>query len=218
MTVVQSTVSRARPGRRQDVIALALEASKLFERHGSGENRLLTAGLAGEATGTYVFTTEFANAEAWGAFSDALNQDPETEALLDRVYAEGSPIIIDNMSLGVEIPLGRPASAARGHVIEAHVSRPLPGRFDAALELAAMAFDFLEARGAVGCRLIQLNDAGQLSECLVASWEFESMRAAGAIADAYFTDPAAEPIMQLLTGSATPITTISSGMYSEIPI
>jgi hypothetical protein len=218
MTVIQSSVSRAKPGRRHDVIALAVEASKLFERHGAGESRLLAAGAAGEATGTYVFSTEFANAESWGACTDALNQDPETEALLERISVEASPLFLDNMSLGIVIPLGRPASTGRGRVVEAHVSRALPGRFDGALELAALAFDFLEAHGAVGCRMMQLNDAGMLTECLVASWEFESMRAAGAAADAYFTDPSAQPIMQLLTGTGAPITTVSGGMYTEIPI
>ena len=91
MSVVQTSVSRVNPGRSQDVPALALEAAKLFERHGSGESRLLVAGLAGEATGTYVFTTEFANGEAWGAWSDGLNADPETQALLDRVNSDDEP-------------------------------------------------------------------------------------------------------------------------------
>jgi hypothetical protein len=218
MSVVQTTVSRAKPGRSHDIPALALEAAKLFERHGAGESRLLVAGLAGEATGTYVFTTEFANAEAWGACSDGLNADQETQALLDRVNSETSPIVIENMSLGIDIPLGRTAASGRGRIIEAHVSRALPGRFEAALELANVAFDFLESHGAVGCRLMQLNDAGVLSECLVASWEFESARAAGKLADAYFSDLAAQPVMQLMTGAGTPITTITSGMYTEIPL
>jgi hypothetical protein len=218
MSVVQTTVSRAKPGRRQDVTALAVEAAKLFERHGAGESRLLVAGLAGETTGTYVFTTEFANGEAWGAFTDALNADPETESLLDQVYSDASAIVIESMSLGIDIPLGRSGATGRGHVLEAHVSRALPGRFEAALELASVAFDFLESHGAVGCRLMQLNDAGLLSECLVASWEFESARAAGKLADAYFSDLAAQPVMQLMTGADAPITTITSGMYTEIPL
>ena len=218
MSVVQTTVSRAKPGRRQEVAALALEAAKLFERHGAGESRLLLAGLAGETTGTYVFTTEFANGEAWGACTDALNADAETAALLDRVYSDASPIVLESMSIGVDIPLGRAAAAGRGSVIEAYVSRALPGRFDAALELAGVAFDFLESHGAVGCRLMQLNDAGLMSECLVVSWEFENARAAGKATDAYFTDPSAQSLAQIITGADSPITPITSGMYTQIPL
>lgn len=218
MSVVQTTVSRAKPGRRQDVIALAVEAAKLFERHGAGESRLLSAGLAGETTGTWIFTTEFANGEAWGACSDALNADPETEALLDRVYDEPSPIVLESMSLGVEIPLGRDAATGRGGIVEAHISRVKPGKFEGALQLANVAFEFLESQGAVNCRLMQLQDAGLMSECLVASWEFESIRAAGKAGDAYFSDPLAQPVMQLLVGADSPITTLTSGMYSEVPI
>ena len=127
MSVVQTTVSRAKPGRRQEVAALALEAAKLFERHGAGESRLLVAGVAGETTGTYVFTTEFANGEAWGACTDALNADAETAALLDRVYSDPSPIVLESMSIGVDIPLGRAAAEGHGSVIEAYVSRDCPG-------------------------------------------------------------------------------------------
>jgi hypothetical protein len=218
MSVVQTTVSRAKPGRRHDVIALAVEAAKLFERHGAGESRLLSAGLAGEATGSWIFTTEFANGEAWGAWSDRLNADSETEALLDRVTDDTSPIVMESTSIGIDIPLGRAAVAGRGHVVEAHVSRVKPGRFEGALELANVAFDFLEANGAVGCRLMQLQDAGMMSECLVASWEFEDSRTAGKMADAYFSDLAAQPVLQLMMGADSPITTVTSGMYSEVPI
>ena len=103
-------------------------------------------------------------------------------------------------------------------MIEAYVSRALPGRFDAALELAGVAFDFLESHGAVGCRLMQLNDAGLMSECLVVSWEFENVRAAGKATDAYFTDPSAQSLAQIITGADSPITPITSGMYTQIPL
>src|SRR5436305_5728204 len=129
MSIMQSTVTRAKPGRRHDAIAMALEASKLFERHGADDSRLLAAQIAGEVTGTHVFTTEFADGEAWGEFSDSLTADAELEALLDRVERDDSPVVMESMSVGNEIPLGRGGSTDRGPVVEVYVSRALPGRF-----------------------------------------------------------------------------------------
>ena len=168
MTVMQTTVTRAKPGRRHDAVALALEASKLLERHGADDSRFLVAQCAGEATGSHIFTTEFPNGEAWGAFNDSLSADAELEALMDRIDRDDSPVVIDAMSVGTEIPLGLDGPTERGAVIEAYISRVVPGRFAGALELATMVFAFVERRGATNCRLSQLNSAGSMTECLVA--------------------------------------------------
>src|SRR3954463_6050731 len=82
MTVIQTTVTRPKPGRRHDAVAIAVEAAKLLERHGGENNRLLLAQPAGEATGGHVFISEFESGEAWGAFTDSLFQDQELETLL----------------------------------------------------------------------------------------------------------------------------------------
>jgi hypothetical protein len=218
MTIMQTTVTRAKPGRRHDAIALALEASKLLERHGAEDSRLLAAQTAGEATGSHVFTTEFANGEAWGAFSDSLFADAELEALMDRVDRDDSPAVMESMSLGNEIPLGRDGPSDRGALVEAYISRVVPGRFAGALELATAVFDFTEQHGATNCRLLQLTSAGSLTDCLVASWELDSMRALGALGDAYGAEPAGQRIMEMLTGADGPITPVSSGIYVEIPL
>ena len=218
MSLVQTTVTSAKPGRRHDAIAVALEASKLLERHGAADNRFLVAQMAGEVTGTHVFTTEFENGEAWGEFNDSLLADAELEALMTRVERDDSPVTILSMSMGNEIPLGRTGPTDRGAVVEAYISRPLPGRFDAALALAADVFEFIEAHGGSRCRLMQLNSAGMLTGCLVASWELENMRALGRLGDAFADDPDGQSIAATLTGADSPITTISSGIYVDVPL
>jgi len=218
MSLVQTTVTSAKPGRRHDAIAVALEASKLLERHGADDNRLLMAQMAGEVTSTHVFTTEFENGEAWGAFNDSLLADAELEALMTRVERDDSPVTLLSMSIGNEIPLGRNGSTDRGAVIEAYISRAVPGRFEGALELASDVFEFIEAHGGSRCRLLQLNSAGMMTECLVASWELENMRALGRLGDAFGTEPDGQRIAATLTAGDGPITTISSGIYVEVPL
>jgi len=218
MPIMQTTVTRAKPGRRHDAIAMGLEAAKLLERHGADDSRLLAAQIAGEVTGTHVFTTEFADGETWGEFNDSLAADAELEALMDRVERDDSPVVMESMSVGTEIPLGRDGSTERGTVVEAYISRALPGRFPAALELAVAVFDFVEARGARNCRLLQLNSAGAMTECLVASWELESMKDLGRLGDTFGTDPEGQQVMETLMGTSGPITTLSSGIYRVIPL
>lgn len=217
MTVIESSISRALPGRRQDAIALGVEGAKLLERHGASV-RMFTGQPAGEASGLFVFTAEYENLEAWGESTDSLASDAEVTALLDRLYGADSPIVMESMSIGSEIPLGRTGRAGEGSVVEAYVSRANPGRFDACLELASTVFDFVESKGATGCRLVQLTAAGMLTDCLVVSWEFDSMAALGRMGDAFGLDPEGQQIMQTLTGVASPVTTVSSGIYTQIPI
>jgi hypothetical protein len=218
MSFVQSTVTRPKPGRRHDAIAMALEVAKLAERHGARDNRLLFAGMAGETTGTHVFTTEFENGEAWGEFTDSLVADAELEALMDRATGPDSPVEFLGRSLGSEIPLGRSGPSDRGEVVEAYISRTVPGRFEGAIELAGAAFDFVEAHGGTRCRLIQLTNAGMLTDCLVASWELENLKAVGRLGDAYANDPDGQRVFEMLTGANAPVTPVSSGIYRVIPL
>jgi hypothetical protein len=215
---MQTTVTQAKAGRRHDAIAIGLEAAKLLERHGADDNRLLVAQMAGEVPGTQVFTTEFESGEAWGTFNDSLLADAELEALMTRVEGEDSPVTVLSMSIGNEIPLGRNGPSDRGAVVEAYISRAVPGRFEAALELATAVFGFIEAHGASRCRLMQLTSAGAMTDCLVASWELENMRAVGRLGDAFGTEPDGQRIAATLAASDGPITTISSGIYVDVPL
>jgi len=218
MTVMQTTVTRPKPGRRHDAIALALEASKLLERHGATDNRLLAAQIAGEATGSNVFTTEFDTGEAWGEFNDSLFADAELDALMGRVERDDSPVVMETMSIGSVIDLGRSGPAERGALVEAYISRVQPGRFNAALELGASVFDFVERLGATNCRLIQLSSAGSMTDCLVASWELDSMKAIGRLGDAFGTEAEGQRIAETLAASDGPVVPVMSGIYTEIPL
>jgi hypothetical protein len=218
MATSLTSVVRPKPGRVDDALGMIVEVAKLLERHGSGDNRALIGGIAGEETGAIAFTSEFATGEQLGATIDALLADSEYASWLGRAGAESGPSVLLSRSIASEIPLGRSGSTARGGVVEVYVSRMIPGRLDGVLELTNTAFDFLENNGATNCRLLQLQNAGSLNEALVATWEFENLRAYGRAGDAYMGDPKGQALMELLTSATTPITSISSGVYRDAGI
>jgi hypothetical protein len=218
MRVTHVTVSQPKPGRQNDSVGIAVEAGKLLTRHGAEDCRLLLAGPAGEASGTHVFLAQFQSWEAYGVTADEIEQDHEFEVLMDRLTREDSPIVFLSQGLGAEIPLDRKGNPGRGHIVEAYISRPLPGRFDAALELAVDVFDYVEARGAVNAQLGTQTVAGSMTDTLIASWELPNMRTLGKLGDSYMSEPDGQAIMARLTGADSPITTISSGIYTDVPI
>jgi hypothetical protein len=200
------------------VVAASTEARKLLERRGVSECRLAMAATAGEASGTFAFSLQFDNNEAYGTFADKAAEDQDLQALVDRLDREDSPVVTETQSLAVEIPLDRAIKAGRGAVAQAYISKAVPGRFEAALDLAGQAFDFVEANGAVNARLYTLLGAGSMTDALVGTWEFENMRAMGRANDAYLSEPGGQALMQIMTSSDCPVTTISSGIYMDIPI
>jgi hypothetical protein len=218
MAMSLTSVTRPKPGRFDETLGMIAEVAKLLERHGSADNRALVGGIAGEETGNIAFTSEFATGEQLGATVDALLADAEYASWLTRASGESGPATLLSRSVASEIPLGRSGSTARGTVIEAYVSRMIPGRLDGLLELTTTAFDFLENNGATNCRLIQLQNAGSLNEAMVATWEFENMRAYGRAGDAFMNDPKGQALGELLTSATTPITSISSGVYRDTGI
>ncbi len=138
--------------------------------------------------------------------------------MLDRVERDDSPVDTVAMSIVTEIPLGRNASTRRGAAVEAYISRVLPGRFEGAVGLANIVFDFVEGQGGSNCRLSQMSSAGSMTDCLVTSWELENMRAIGRLGDAYTSEPEGQRIMEMLTGTDGPITPVASGIYTDIPL
>ena len=44
------------------------------------------------------------------------------------------------------------------------------------------------------------------------------MKALGALGDAFGTEEAGQRVMEMLTGTNGPIVTVSSGIYTEIPL
>jgi hypothetical protein len=216
MSILSVTVTRPKPGRTRDSIAMGVQAAKLLARVGAGDCRLVVAEAAGEAAGTQVFTIEFDTNEAFGVFSDKAAVDPQIEALSDRLYAEDSPTVVEFQGIVTEIPLG--GRSGRGRVIESYISRPKPGQLEAAIELTRRAFTFLEKHGAVSSRLFQQTIAGSQSDTLVASWEFDSMQALGKAGDAFMNDPEGIALGQLVARADTPITVVNAGIYREVPL
>jgi hypothetical protein len=199
-------------------MALALEGMKLFERHGAHHTRLLEALTAGEQQGIFVLTNEFPTGEDYGTFVDELYRDVEMESFLTRMNGADSPLVIESRSLAAEISIDHERDATRGAVIEVYVGRPLPGRFDACRDLAAGAFRFLAEHGATNCRLTQLRSAGARTGALVATWEFENMRARGMADDLWWSDAKARAVMDELAGTTAPLTLLSAGIYRDVHV
>jgi hypothetical protein len=197
---------------------MAVEAGKLLARHGAEDSRLLLAGPAGEASGTHVFVAQVQSWEAYGTLADELETDHEFEVLMDRLTREDSPLVLLSQGLSVEIPLDRKSAPGRGHIVEVYISRVLPGRFDAALELAGDVFDYVERGGAVNTQVAMQTLAGSMTDTLIVSWELPNMRTLGKLGDSYMSEPDGQAIMARLTGADAPGTTVSSGIYTEIPI
>ena len=104
-------------------------AKKLVEREGAKDCRLSAAATAGKSRAPLFFTMQFDSNEDYGGFADKIAGDQELAALAERLDHEDSPVMIEANSLGVEIPLDRPVKADTAAVIQAYLSRPLPGAF-----------------------------------------------------------------------------------------
>jgi hypothetical protein len=217
MTVLLASISRARPERRRDIPAIALEGAKLLTRHGATSCRLSVADLAGEASNTWVFSAEWPTGEAYGATMDEMTGDAEAEGFVEMLYSNEAPMEMLSTSLLSEIELGRSPSGQAGSVTEAYVSRIRPGRLEDAIALGPEAFDFLERNGARNGRLFMTTAGGSMTETLVASWEFENMRAYGRCSDAFESDEG-RALLQKVMGADSPTITISSGVYRDIPL
>lgn len=218
MAVTSNVVGRTKPGRYEDFLSQGLEVSKLYERLGAGLSRLFSAGAAGEAFGTWTFTTEFDSMEHYGTFSDALAADAEWQSFLLRLQQPDSPVDIEQVSLCVEIPTGRPQTVGRGPVLVSNVSRPNPGGLEKAVELATRACAFVERHGAVSARLFNLVSSGAGAGMMLSTWEFASMRALGKAYDAWSSDPEGQAIATEAAGRDAPLTVVWDGMYNQIPI
>jgi hypothetical protein len=216
MALMSISTGRCVPGRRDEFLALALEAMKLFERHGATHTRLVNAATAGESSNSYTMTNEFDTAAAYGTFADELFNDVEYDALTGRISAANSPLVIESRSVWNEIPLERRGPRAHGSILEAYVSELVPGQLEACLTFTAKAFAFLESKGATNCRLGRMALSGNSTEQLVATWEFASMRAWGTATDAWDGDPAAQALLATLLGTKSPIKPIWSGLYRDV--
>jgi len=216
--IQQSIISRVQPGRFDDFLAMNGEVVKLHERLGVPGARVFHAGAAGESAGTVIFATEHPSMEAYGEFVDAVGTDEEMQALLARLRAKDSPIVIEQHTLATEIPLGRTPNPIRGTVVEVHASRAVPGRLEDVMAMGRRVCDFVEANGATNARSFQLSHAGLGTDTLLTSWEFPSLRAWGKAADAWTTDAEGQSIAMESSGAGSPVAHVFSAVYSEIPV
>src|SRR4051812_2372791 len=211
--VQDSVVGRVKPGRMEDHLAMGVEVVKLFDRLGAQNPRLAMAVASGEPGGTFTFSTEYESAEAWGEVGDAINGDAEFQAFVARVSSPDAPSEILQFNTASEIPL-RENNPTLGSIIEVHVTRPIPGRYEANLADAARACEMVEARGATNARLFQLGFAGMGSAMQIVSWEFENMKACGRLGDMWASNPElAEYAMRARFGADVTSTPVFDGLY-----
>jgi len=202
----------------EDHLAMGVEAVKLFERLGARNPRLAMAAATGEPGGTFVFSTEYENGEAWGEVGDAINSHAEFQAFVSRVSAENAPSEILQFNTATEIEL-RDHNRTLGTVIEVHANRPLPGKFEEELAQATRVCEMVEARGATNARLFQLGYAGMGSGLMIMSWEHENFRACGRLGELWASDPEmVEFAMEARFGSQVTSTPVFDGLYSVVPI
>jgi len=216
MRVFHTTNGKVQGGQLEGAIAAAGEAAKLLSPTG-GEIRFFLASAAGEEVNGTVFSIEYENPEALAEASDALAENIEVQALLNRLNAPGSPTLITSQSMGMEMPIGRTPKAGRGNILEVHTLHVTPGRIEDAIADAAEVCAFVEKHGAVNARLLQLTYAGLASGLLALTCEHENMRAHARTGAAWMSD--AGMALQMKTMGTTPATTrVMSGLYTEVPL
>ena len=69
----------------------------------------------------------------------------------------------------------------------------------------------------MGCRLFELNHAGQHSGWLCAVMEYDSMREFGIASDAWMTDDAGRRLTETMRGDC-PFEALSSGLFTEVAL
>lgn len=216
--IVRSWNVRPRPGRYDDAIGLITEGVKLADRHGGRQIRVTQAATAGPSTGLLVVTCEFENLASYGQYVDDMMMDAEAHAYSHRIREAEAPFTYESTAVLGEIDLERP-EGKRGHgrVLDARFGRPLPGRWDDTVAFAREAFDLCDEHGAMGCRLFELNHAGEHSGWLCAVMEYDSMAGFGVAGDAWMTDDAGRRLTEKMR-TDSPFVPISSGLFTEVAL
>lgn len=216
--IVRSWNLRPRPGRYDDAIGLITEGVKLADRHGADHVRLTQAATAGTTTGLLVLTCEFENLTAYGTYLDETMMDAEAQAYNHRIREAEAPFVYESTAVMAEIDLERTEpKTGRGRVIDARFGRARQGRWDDTLSFARMAFDLCDRNGAVGCRLSELNHAGDHSGWLCASMEYESLMDFGRAGDAWMSSDEGRELTTHMRDDS-PFEPITSGLFTEVAI
>ena len=216
--VLDSVVGRVKPGRMEDHLAMGVEVVKLMDRLGAQNPRLAMAIASGEPAGTFTFSTEYESGEAWGEISDAINADAEFQAFIQRVSAPEAPSDILQFTTATEIAL-RENNATLGTVIEVHVTRPIPGKFEEGLAQATRVCELVEQNGATNARLWNMGYAGLGSGLQMMSWETADLKTQGRLQDAWERVPEmADIAIRYRYGTEMTATGVFDGLYQVVPI
>ena len=214
--IIRSWNLRPRPGRYDDAIGLITEGVKLAERHGAQHVRLTQAATAGSTTGLLVLTCEFENLSAYGAYVDDTMNDVEAQSFAHRIREAEAPFMYESTAVLTEIDLGREdAKLGRGRVLDVRFGRALPGRWDKTLDICRQAFELCDSHGSVGCRMFELDHAGEHTGWLCAVMEYNSMHEFGTAGDAWLADETGRSITQRMRNDA-PFAPLSAGLFTEV--
>ncbi len=200
----------------EQAIGLSSEAAKLVGRHG-GDVRLFITTAAGEQVNSTLFSIEYESPEAMGQAFDAMNADPEVQALTLSLNDPGSPTALTSVSMAMELPLGREPKREQGSLLEVHTSTVAPGRMEEFLSQAADVCAFVESNGAVNARVLQLTYAGLASGMTAFTWETQDWRAQAALGNAWNSE--AGLALQARSNTANPPgAQATSAIYSAVPL
>jgi len=103
MAVVLVSTLTIKPDRMEDYVELARRFKASAEKHGARNVRLLAAVVAGEATGTLAFLSEYDDFAASGGVADRVYADPVR--MLRTTSTSDSPVASFQMSQWVDILL-----------------------------------------------------------------------------------------------------------------
>ena len=215
--VTYAAISKAQPDRLEDAIELSRQAAKMTGRHGA-EARLLAADLAGEQTGTLVFAIEFESVDRYAVLMEEIDNDKEITQLRVSLTRSDAPIVMLASMLSVEIPLPTERKRGRGSIVEVHLTKPAPGRLEAAIDEADTAATLLTKAGAVNVQAFQMSYAGLQSGTLGLAVDWPSVRAQAQSAAVWASDPAGMKISMSMLNGTSATTLISSALYRDIPL
>jgi hypothetical protein len=186
-------------------------------RHGA-EARLLAADLAGEQTGTLVFAMEFENPDRYAMLMEEIDNDAEITQLRVSLTRSDSPVMLLASMLSVEIPLPTERKRGRGSIVEVHLTKPAPGRLEAAIDEADTAATLLTKAGAVNVQAFQMSYAGLQSGTLGLAIDWPSVRAQAQSSAVWASDPAGVKLSTSMLNGTSASTLISSAVYRDIPL
>lgn len=215
MRVMYSTIGQVRDGQVEGAVGLAVDAAAVMRRFGA-EVRFFLVMAGGEQVNSTVFSIEFESPEAAGAAFDAMNGDADVLAVTARTNSADSPSVITSQNMAIEIPVRTPR-AGQGGILEVHTNAVHPGRIEDVLAQSVEVCDFVEANGAVNARILQLTYAGAASGLVVLTWELADMAAHAALGSAWFADDGIA-LQTKVNRADAPSTTVSSALYTSIPI